>query len=107
MIFIADLEEQIERNNLFSMFAEDGAVSATRRTLEEGRRDVQAALNTTAYSSKQWHLTISEAKCEATFLTNFGPEISWTPSLQIIGKEIFTSKNITFLGIKYDLNGTR
>ena len=107
MIFIADLEEQIDRNNLLSMFAEDGAVSATRRTLEERRRDVQAALNAIAYWSIQWHLTISEAKCEATFLTTFGPEISWTPSLQIIGKEIGTSENVTFLGIKYDLNGTR
>ena len=100
LIFIDDSEEQIDGETLLSMFADDVVISATRRTLEERRRDVQAALDAIACWSKQGHLTISEAKFEATFFTTFGPEMSWTPSFQINGKEIATPKPSSSWGLR-------
>ena len=67
LVFINDLVEELAGLGVgVSAFADDLAVWATGKGVEEGRRRVQSAMDVVAEWCREWLMTVSVDKCSAT-----------------------------------------
>jgi ribonuclease HI len=108
LVYINDLVEALAGGGVgVSAFADDLAVWATGKGVEEGRRRVQWATNVVADWSREWLMTVSIEKCTVTLFSNDVRDREMTElSVWLHGVELRREKSPCFLGVKYDVGFT-
>ena len=106
LIYINDIDNQTTNDATWSLFADDVAILATGKTLDECATKLQPALDTVETWAKKWKVTASSSKCcYSTFTLNVretdGKKLPH-PAPTFQGSPLSHDKNPTFLGIKFD-----
>ncbi|XP_075258517.1 uncharacterized protein LOC142350552 [Convolutriloba macropyga] len=107
LIYCNDLPGEIEEASAsvaVSQFADDTALMATSRSLDEAKEALQPALTATERWCRKWKVLMSAEKCNYTIITLDPAENNAKKKLKLlIGEnEIPYCKNPVFLGIKLD-----
>ena len=102
LVYIDDIVNNMPDNLKISLFADDVAIYASSRSLEEAEHTVQLGLDKIAEWSEKWKLNIAEDKCVASFFSTATHDSKWRPRLTINSKTLKYKEHPKFLGIKYD-----
>ncbi|MEL7520288.1 MAG: reverse transcriptase family protein, partial [Cyanobacteria bacterium J06553_1] len=108
LVYINDLVERLAGGGLgVSAFADDLAVWATGRGVEEGRRRVQWATDVVGEWCKEWLMTVSVDKCTTTLFSNDVRDREMLElKVSLNGRLLRREKNPCFLGVTFDVGFT-
>ena len=108
LVFINDLVEGLAGAGVrVSAFADDLAVWATGKGVEEGRRRVQRATDVVMEWCREWLMTVSVSKCSVTLFSNDVRDREMLElSVRLDGCEFRREKFPCFLGVRYDVGFT-
>ena len=108
LVYINDLVEELAAAGVgVSAFADDLAVWATSKGVEEGRRRVQCATDVVAAWCEKWLMTVSVGKCTVTLFSNdLRDRDMQALSVRLNGNELRREKSPCFLGVTYDVGFT-
>ena len=102
LIYINDVAEVVDKTNAsISLFADDIALWARDKSIDEASCKVELAAEKVAQWSEEWLMSLSIGKCEVALFNNGlgGTELV---SVSMKGKELKINSNPTFLGVTYD-----
>ena len=103
LLYIDDLCDDMPANGAeVSLFADDTATWARSSSLAIANQKAQEMVDHIAAWSRRWKLTLSTAKCEASFFSTNTHEAEWRPIIKIDDSAINYNANPIFLGVKYD-----
>ena len=108
LVYINDLVERLAGGGVgVSAFADDLAVWATGKGVEEGRRRVQWASDAIVDWSREWLMQLSVSKCSVTlFSCDVRDREMRELSVFVLGSELRREKSPRFLGVTYDVGFT-
>ena len=108
LVYINDLVEGLAGGGVeVRAFADDLAVWATGKGVEEGRRRVQWATDVVADWCREWLMTVSVDKCSVTLFSNDVRDREMRElSVVLNGRVLRREKSPCFLGVTYDVGFT-
>ena len=108
LVYINDLVEGLAGAGCgVSAFADDLAVWATGKGVEEGRQRVQRASDIVSEWCREWLMTVSVGKCSVTLFSNDRRDCEMNElSVRMNGCELRREKSPCFLGVTYDVGFT-
>jgi hypothetical protein len=98
-VMINDLFNEIPPEVSHSLYADDGAMWITSKSLEQAHETMQEALNTVHVWAQHWGLTISAAKTKAIIITN---RHGIHAPLMLDNTQIDYVSEMKFLGLVFD-----
>jgi ribonuclease HI len=99
-LFINDIFESVPAAVCTSLYADDGALWITARTLQEALTEMQAALDSVTEWSHIWGLTLSLPKTHSLIFTR--KRYLPPPALTLHGAHIQYVSTVKFLGLTFD-----
>ena len=104
LIYSNDIDHEFPADVTTSLFADDVAMLATGRSLQECAAKLQPALNRVEEWTRKWKVQPSPSKCSMTTFTRDPKESRGKrrPTLHFCGEPLKFEMNPTFLGLQLD-----
>ena len=103
LIFINDIDVDLDANTTASLFADDtapwmndGKIRGSNRTLMPNEIDKILSW------AKKWKMSVNESKTKSMVISSSNGDRSWDPMFTAGTKQVETVKEYKFLGVAFD-----